>query len=90
MATDDDKTIPGISRPQPDSVRGPFFDAPRERLCFCNEVDGGTVIAACREHDCRSVAEVGLLTKAGTGCGSCRNSIGLIIKKLTGSWPQDL
>ena len=47
-------------------------------VCACFEV-GMNEIAECVRGGCRSVAEVGQASKAGTNCGSCRAEIGRLI-----------
>ncbi|MDB4980305.1 MAG: nasD [Myxococcales bacterium] len=56
--------------------------APGERVvCNCNKVTEGA-IAACIAGGCASVEAVGVATRAGTGCGSCKNDIGRLVSRL--------
>ncbi len=56
--------------------------APGERVvCTCNKVTEGA-IAACIAGGCDSVEAVGVATRAGTGCGSCKNDIGRLVTRL--------
>ena len=48
-------------------------DLPDEaQVCNCNGVCKGAIVAAVREHDLGSTAEVVARTRAGSGCGSCK------------------
>ncbi|MDQ3676975.1 MAG: (2Fe-2S)-binding protein, partial [Actinomycetota bacterium] len=44
---------------------------PAATLCACNVVTVGEVQAAIRRDGLRTVAQVGLRTRATTGCGGC-------------------
>ena len=44
-------------------------------VCLCNAVTEREVVAAVLEDGADSVAAVGELTLAGTGCGSCHSRI---------------
>jgi nitrite reductase (NADH) large subunit len=56
--------------------------APGERVvCTCNKVTEGA-IAACIAGGCDSVEAVGVATRAGTGCGSCKHDIGRLVTRL--------
>jgi nitrite reductase (NADH) large subunit len=56
--------------------------APGERVvCTCNKVTEGA-IAACIAGGCDSVEAVGVATRAGTGCGSCKNDLGRLVTRL--------
>ncbi len=52
--------------------------APEPSLCVCHGVGRGEILAAVR-NGCGSVDAVGIRTKAGTGCGSCRPEISRLI-----------
>lgn len=54
----------------PDAV-DPGSPSPTATLCRCAGVPAEDVTAAI-EDGCRSVAEIGAATRAGTGCGGCR------------------
>lgn len=43
-----------------------------ELVCSCQAVPRATIEAAIRNHNLRSVEQVGRHTQAGTGCGGCR------------------
>jgi nitrite reductase (NADH) large subunit len=42
------------------------------QVCNCNGVCKAEIVAAIREHDLGSTAEVVAVTRAGSGCGSCK------------------
>lgn len=48
-------------------------------VCACYSVGRNDIIGAIVEGGCRSVADVGARTNAGTNCGSCRSEIGRLI-----------
>jgi NAD(P)H-nitrite reductase large subunit len=49
-----------------------------DRVCICNEVSRATIVEAIRAgaHD---VSEIGRVTAAGTGCGTCRGELAALI-----------
>ncbi|GAC1312218.1 MAG: hypothetical protein NVSMB21_22580 [Vulcanimicrobiaceae bacterium] len=51
---------------------------PNDRICVCNEVSRGEILdaIAAGAHD---VAEIGRRTMAGTGCGTCRGELALLV-----------
>ncbi|MGH2839930.1 MAG: (2Fe-2S)-binding protein, partial [Solirubrobacteraceae bacterium] len=48
---------------------------PAATLCSCNVVTVGEVQAAIRRDGLRTVAQVGLRTRATTGCGGCATDV---------------
>jgi NAD(P)H-nitrite reductase large subunit len=44
-------------------------------VCSCNAVTVGEVQAAIRRDGLRTVAQVGLRTRATTGCGGCARDV---------------
>ena len=51
-------------------------DLPDEaQVCNCNGVCKGEIVAAIREHELGSTAEVVARTRAGSGCGSCKPTV---------------
>lgn len=60
----------GGARPADSPVRMP--DA--ATVCHCNNVTKGR-IRACWENGARTVEEVCARTRAGTGCGGCRDAV---------------
>lgn len=59
---------PGADRPDPGAI-----------VCACNGVGARTIADAVRLAGCGTVEAVGALTRAGTGCGSCRAEIRAIL-----------
>jgi assimilatory nitrate reductase electron transfer subunit len=53
----------------------PPADDPAATLCSCNAVSVGDVQAAIRRDGLRTVAQVGLRTRATTGCGGCTDDV---------------
>jgi NAD(P)H-nitrite reductase large subunit len=45
-----------------------------ERVCICNEVPRATILSAI-EAGAHDVSEIGRVTAAGTGCGTCRGEL---------------
>ncbi|HVZ73713.1 MAG TPA: FAD-dependent oxidoreductase [Polyangia bacterium] len=63
----------------PTAVAAPA--AAGERIvCNCNKVTEGA-IAACVAGGCESVEAVGAATRAGTGCGSCKNELTRLVAR---------
>ncbi|MDE2571142.1 MAG: FAD-dependent oxidoreductase [bacterium] len=58
-------------------------------LCVCNEVTRGEVIGAI-SGGARDVAEIGRVTRAGTGCGTCRGDLAELVIKYDGAHHQPL
>ena len=50
------------------------------QICNCNGVTKEEIRKAIREENCTSVLKVGLCTRAGQGCGSCKNVIFQLIR----------
>jgi assimilatory nitrate reductase electron transfer subunit len=48
-------------------------------VCRCNQVSKGAV-AACVQGGARSVAEVAAATRATTGCGTCADTVGALLR----------
>ncbi|MGK5530569.1 nitrite reductase large subunit NirB [Streptomyces sp. URMC 129] len=48
-------------------------------ICSCHNVSKGSIRAAVTDHQCTTVPEVKKCTKAGTGCGSCVKTLGLLV-----------
>jgi nitrite reductase (NADH) large subunit len=58
----------------------PASDPATRMVCNCNKVTEGQICdAAAQGAD--SVEAIGLATKAGTGCGSCKNEIGQVLAR---------
>jgi assimilatory nitrate reductase electron transfer subunit len=51
-------------------------------VCHCNQVSKGTV-AACVQDGARSVAEVAAATRATTGCGTCADTVGALLRPVS-------
>jgi assimilatory nitrate reductase electron transfer subunit len=51
-------------------------------VCQCNDVDKGTLVR-CWRAGARTVDEVVAATRAGTGCGGCREAVGGIVDWLS-------
>ncbi len=54
------------------------------QICNCNGVSKKIITNAVRQENCTSVAMVGVKTKAGKGCGSCRGLIAQLIEGCLG------
>jgi assimilatory nitrate reductase electron transfer subunit len=61
-----------------DSSAGDVF-APDATVCWCNAVTVGA-IASAAEAGHTTVACIGKATRAGTGCGGCKERIGLVLE----------
>ncbi|MBI4025987.1 MAG: NAD(P)/FAD-dependent oxidoreductase [Verrucomicrobia bacterium] len=59
------------------------------RVCNCNGVTKGQIKEAIMIGKCRSVSKVAACTKAGSGCGSCRNLIVQLIEAYAGEVADD-
>ena len=53
------------------AAASPLADDPAATVCSCNAVTVGDVQAAIRRGGLSTVAQVGLVTRATTGCGGC-------------------
>ena len=54
------------------------------QVCDCNGVCKGELVAAVRDQGCGSAREVMALTRAGTGCGSCKPMVKEVVALETG------
>ena len=59
------------------AAAGPAAD---ESVCKCHNVSGAALAEAVR-GGCRSIADLGARTGAGTGCGSCRGQLAALLLK---------
>jgi nitrite reductase (NADH) large subunit len=66
------------------SLAGPADLPDTAQICDCNGVCKGTLIAAVTEGGCATPREVMAVTRAGTGCGSCRPAVKEIVAAATG------
>ena len=55
---------------------------PATILCSCNAVTAGEVQAAIRRDGLTTVAQVGLRTRATTGCGSCAGDVQTLLSRI--------
>lgn len=53
-----------------------------DTVCNCNSVCAGQIREAT-QRGCITVADVGIATRAGTGCGDCMSTIGDIVRSIT-------
>jgi nitrite reductase (NADH) large subunit len=53
------------------------------QICNCNGVSKGAIVAAVRKG-CRSLDVLCATTRAGTGCGSCKRDVGVILEAIAG------
>ena len=53
----------------------PIADEPAATVCSCNAVTVGEVQTAIRRGGLRTVAQVGVVTRAATGCGGCTSDV---------------
>jgi nitrite reductase (NADH) large subunit len=66
------------------------FDLPDQaQICNCNGVAKGKIKDAIRVGKCKSVSKVGVHTKAGTGCGSCKPLILQLLEVYAGEVQDD-
>jgi ferredoxin-nitrate reductase len=65
---------PPAAEPQPGDV-----------VCSCNQVTHGQLSAAIRDRGLRTLAQVGNVTRAGTGCGGCAGAIETLLGSSTGN-----
>jgi nitrite reductase (NADH) large subunit len=54
------------------------------QICNCNGVCKGEIVAAVAEGGCATPREVMALTRAGTGCGSCKETVVELVAAETG------
>ncbi len=53
-------------------------------ICTCNEISQEEVEQAIREHNLKTIEEVGNVTTAGTVCGGCVDDIFQLLEKING------
>ena len=58
------------------------------RICDCNGVTKGRIMAAAAAVDAPSLAEVCAVTRAGSGCGSCRPQVQAALDAMRGGPPE--
>lgn len=51
-------------------------------VCRCHKISESSLIKTLQENPSSNVQGLGLLTKAGTGCGSCRPKLQVLIDKM--------
>jgi nitrite reductase (NADH) large subunit len=66
------------------SLSGPADLPDTAQICDCNGVCKGALIAAVTSGGCATPREVMAVTRAGTGCGSCRPAVKEIVAAATG------
>jgi nitrite reductase [NAD(P)H] large subunit len=66
------------------SLAGPADLPDTAQICDCNGVCKGALIAAVTDDGCSTPREVMAVTRAGTGCGSCRPAVIEIVAVATG------
>ncbi|MDP2713037.1 MAG: nitrite reductase large subunit NirB [Solirubrobacteraceae bacterium] len=66
------------------SLAGPADLPDTAQICDCNGVCKGDLVAAVSEGGCATPREVMAVTRAGTGCGSCRPAVKEIVAAATG------
>jgi nitrite reductase (NADH) large subunit len=59
------------------------------QICDCNGVCKGTIVAAIRDDGCATAREVMALTRAGTGCGSCKATVKELVGLETGGASEE-
>ncbi len=59
------------------------------QVCNCNGVCKRELVAAVTERGCGTAREVMALTRAGTGCGSCRAAVSAIVAAVTGGRDEE-
>ncbi|MGI8944916.1 MAG: nitrite reductase large subunit NirB [Thermoleophilaceae bacterium] len=59
------------------------------QVCDCNGVCKGELTAAVKDEGCGSAREVMALTRAGTGCGSCKPAVKEIVALATGGAAEE-
>jgi nitrite reductase (NADH) large subunit len=59
------------------------------QICDCNGVCKGDLMAAVREQGAGSAREVMALTRAGTGCGSCKPMVKEVVAEATGGAAEE-
>ncbi|MEA2157010.1 MAG: nitrite reductase large subunit, partial [Solirubrobacteraceae bacterium] len=66
------------------SLAGPADLPDSAQICDCNGVCKGALVEAVTTGGCTTPREVMAVTRAGTGCGSCRGSVVEIVAAATG------
>ncbi|MGI9100174.1 MAG: nitrite reductase large subunit NirB [Solirubrobacteraceae bacterium] len=66
------------------SLAGPADLPDTAQICDCNGVCKGALVEAVTEGGCATPREVMAVTRAGTGCGSCRPAVVEIVAAATG------
>jgi nitrite reductase (NADH) large subunit len=66
------------------SLAGPADLPDTAQICDCNGVCKGALIDAVKTGGCATAREVMAVTRAGTGCGSCRSAVVDIVAAATG------
>ncbi|MEA2219455.1 MAG: nitrite reductase large subunit, partial [Solirubrobacteraceae bacterium] len=66
------------------SLAGPADLPDTAQICDCNGVCKGDLVAAVIEGGCATPREVMAVTRAGTGCGSCRGAVKEIVAVAAG------
>jgi len=66
------------------SLAGPADLPDTAQICDCNGVCKGDLVAAVTDGGCATPREVMAVTRAGTGCGSCRPAVKEIVAAATG------
>ncbi len=66
------------------------FDLPDQaQICNCNGIAKGKIKESILIGKCKSVTQVGVHTKAGTGCGSCKSLIMQLLEVYAGEVVED-
>jgi nitrite reductase (NADH) large subunit len=66
------------------SLAGPADLPDTAQICDCNGVCKGDLVGAVTDGGCATPREVMAVTRAGTGCGSCRPAVKEIVAAATG------
>jgi nitrite reductase (NADH) large subunit len=59
------------------------------QICNCNGVSKKQVVDAIQMRGCHSVSRIGVCTRAGTGCGSCKSLVAQILEACVGEVAYD-
>jgi ferredoxin-nitrate reductase len=66
---------------QPQAAQaGALDEDPDGVVCSCNQVTRATIAAAIARGGLRTVAQIGISTRAGTGCGSCAGELQALLR----------
>lgn len=60
------------------------------QICSCHNVTKGDVTKAVKDGTCKSIGDVKVCTKAGTGCGGCMPLVQTIFNKTMASMGQEV